>query len=103
MAQAINRYDQPYTFIVEGVGEFPFDMLRHSSAHPVDGTSASAMGMRGKRRVALTAATLRYIVPARWASFGWPIVEGFDEHGFDCPIDDFTVGPVASVKSVEAA
>lgn len=95
-----NRYDEPHDFIVEGRGEFPFDMLRHSSAWPTDTASAVAMGQHGKRRVALRAQTLRYLVPARWESFGWPVVEGFDEHGIDCPINDHTVGPVAKLEAV---
>lgn len=90
----MNRYDEAHTFIVEGRGEFPFDMLRHSSAWPADTTSALALGRRDRRRVALTARTLRYVVPERWESFGWRVVEGFDVYGSAVPIDDYRVGVI---------
>lgn len=90
-----NRYDEPHTFIVEGRGEFPFDMLRRDQAWPADTTSAMAMDGRGLRRVAITASCLRHITPARWESFGWPVVQGFDEFGGGVPIDDYIVGRVA--------
>lgn len=79
---AVARWDQQHTFTVEGRGQFPFDMLRHSLAWPTSSDDANAMGAEGWRRVTLTGAYLRHIRPERWASFGWPVVDGFDEHGF---------------------
>jgi hypothetical protein len=79
--------DDPHMFVVEGRGEFPFDMLRHSMAHPASSADASRMADCGKRRVALVGATARHITPARWASFGWSIVAGF-AHNWPTDISD---------------
>lgn len=69
-------WDQPHTFAVQGTGEFPADMLRHSSAWPVDTESAAAMFGEGERVVILRGQFFRFINAARWASFGWPIIKG---------------------------
>lgn len=89
----MSHYDDPHTFIVEGRGEFPFDMLRHSSAYPADTTSAMMLGRTDRRRIALRGGPLRHISPERWASFGWPIVEGF-ENGWVSDIAVYRVGVV---------
>ena len=80
-------YDEPHTFVVEGRGEFPFDMLRHSSACPVTTEDALKLGGTEKRRIAVRAAQLRYVSRERWASFDWPVVDGFDEHGLPTSVD----------------
>jgi len=70
-----------YVFLVEGEGDFPFDLLRQERcwpARPQDG-KAIAIGMRGDivptyRQVAL--ATHNPVGPSqrRWRSKGWIII-----------------------------
>lgn len=64
-------------FVVEGSGEFPFDMLRYDQAVPlreieIDGVYSS--GRQDKRRIQLRS----YAggpTTVRWRSFGWNVVE----------------------------
>lgn len=68
------------TFVVEGSGAFPLDMLRYDSCFPSAGDDVAAMDVRGKRRVTLSrhvasfAEANRVLTPARWASFGWQVL-----------------------------
>ena len=60
-------------FTVVGRGEFPLDMLRYDQAWPVaDGSFASHTGRRFVRMgcVQRGGPTI-----ARWASFGWTVVD----------------------------
>ena len=63
-------------YTVEGIGQFPVDMLRHDQAYPVDMEGVENItnldGLRCKRRVRLCG-TLG--TGARWQSFGWAIVD----------------------------
>ena len=43
-----------HTFIVEGHGQFPFDMLRYDSCHPSFEGEAQRLASREKRQVTLT-------------------------------------------------
>ena len=71
-------WDDEHRYIVEGSGEFPFDMLRRDRAFPADIASAKAMGERnGLRRVELITARARDVNVKRWDSFGWRVVAGF--------------------------
>lgn len=92
--------DEPITFIVEGRGEFPMDMLRREHAWPTDTESALTIPAEGKRRVSVTAQMMRYVTPARWASFGWNVVEGFhlvqDTIWLPAEIEDRRVGVLES-------
>lgn len=67
------------TFQVQGRGSFPIDMLRYDSACPSHENDSHAIDRHDGERVV----TLRRFTkdrakfsssPARWASFGWPIV-----------------------------
>lgn len=62
------------SFIVEGSGEFPYDMLRYDLCWPDSETqthylTASRMGVR---QVKLTG--LREPTEGRWASFRWRVL-----------------------------
>lgn len=81
------KLKRPIQFTVEGIGQFPFDMLRYDGCYPAGSEDAKAMGQvnpRVARRVRLT--TLRGFLPdvnpenlgptvGRWLSYGWRIVE----------------------------
>lgn len=87
----IKRHDNwdYHRYIVEGRGEFPFDMLRHSESWPGDAESAFAMGnWSDKRRIMLIARNGRWVSPARWESFNWKIIAGM-EMGYPAEIDDY--------------
>lgn len=68
-----------HLFTVEGVGEFPYDMLRYDSCWPATQRDVPVMtqpalspGIYDKRSV-----QLRGVQPpteARWASFGWTVI-----------------------------
>lgn len=66
---------------VEGLGEFPIDMLRYDYCFPdTEADSALIMdrrvGTRRVRVVQLTANKFPRWTPGRWASFGWNLVPG---------------------------
>ncbi len=73
--------------VVEGRGEFPFDMLRYDAAFPATSADASAMQMpdndNGKRRVTVKRHSDTQDAGwnrDRWQSYGWPVVaEGEEE------------------------
>ena len=64
--------------VVEGAGEFPFDMLRYDCCYPA--TETDSRLMRGGSQEATR--TLRLIMrsgnghptPARWLSYGWTVL-----------------------------
>jgi hypothetical protein len=69
-------------FVVEGAGEFPFDMLRSDHCWPA--TSVDAHNMRAQiRRRRLTLCTYAHNGrsgepnEARWTSFDWKVVSQF--------------------------
>lgn len=66
-----------WTYIVEGSGSFPVDMLRYDWSAPFSELDSAGIAQSdGKRRVKL----VRFcrgefsITQARWASFGWTLV-----------------------------
>ena len=81
------------TFVVSGTWDFPLDMLRYDGCHPAGGADVEAiraslvynhraeeMRRAKPKRVTLIALhSARHFVArpsgARWASFGWPVVE----------------------------
>jgi hypothetical protein len=74
------------SFIVEGKGHFPVDMLRYDMAWPRDGQSASNLMTPEDRKERYTLrqvhlSTARKSDPTigRWSSFGWTITAAFDE------------------------
>jgi hypothetical protein len=70
-------------FTVEGAGPFPIDMLRYDCCFPETefGGTAAIMSeeIRGVRHAKLMVRHegkgRHQLTPARWASFGWRIVE----------------------------
>lgn len=82
---------QPRTFVVEGTGEFPLDMLRYDSARPLtaedkrvvdalyEGGDATPLWDGDKlRRNRVTLVTELPNAPThgRWQSYTWKVVEG---------------------------
>jgi len=69
-------------FVVEGLGDFPFDMLRYDSAYPMTERDSYLAGHTGEvRRVAVTSRKVNDNDPTalRWQSFGWTVVGIFRE------------------------
>jgi len=75
---AVLEKQYSFTFVVEGCGEFPFDMLRYDSCWPRTADDAAKLYSmwRERRRVELSAADGKRWQPttARWASFGWTVL-----------------------------
>lgn len=72
--------DQPCRFTVRGRGIFPADMLRHDHCWPVDGAINAISDHTYNNRqhgvsITLCAQSARRITPARWASFGWTVID----------------------------
>lgn len=66
------------TFIVEGRGSFPIDMLRHDSCWPATSTDTRAIEAgpaSERRRVTLHTDNPYYPTVGRWNSFLWSVVE----------------------------
>lgn len=67
-----------YTFVVEGTGQFPWDMLRYDQCWPNSQQSATNMpvlrpiGFNTRRQVTLTG--IKPATVKRWESFGWKVV-----------------------------
>jgi len=71
----------PHSFTVNGRGAFPLDMLRYDRAYPADGAAVDAISIAlgdpdacNIRRVTLRTSDKRNVTPARWGSFGWPVI-----------------------------
>jgi hypothetical protein len=70
-------------FTVTGTGRFPADMLRYDRCYPVDGESATNIGMptedvraaRTRRSVKLETVKPGGPTPGRWESFGWRVMD----------------------------
>lgn len=69
---------QAYEYVVEGNGEFPWDMLRHDRAWPKSSSEVSSLvaySRTANRQVRLMG--LSEPTEDRWRSFGW-IITKFD-------------------------
>ena len=71
---------------VEGSGEFPFDMLRYDCCFPSREQDSAKLSPRRdeKRRVRLkaqapSARNWRGPTRARWASFGWTVMDTLEK------------------------
>lgn len=74
-----------FEYTVEGLGDFPLDMLRHDRAYPADTESVEAMfgglvwaAVKRKRTRSTVRVRLRSDQPPtveRWRSFGWTVTE----------------------------
>lgn len=74
---------EPIFFTVEGVGAFPYDMLRYDYAWPVSEHDdvpklavdwSSNNGLK-KRRVRLMSREANTPTVDRWRSFGWAVID----------------------------
>ena len=71
-----------FEYSVEGIGDFPLDMLRHDRAYPADQESVAAI-MAGLRWAASRKRSRELLVvrlvsdrsptAERWRSFGWTV------------------------------
>lgn len=63
-------------FVVEGGGDFPFDMLRYDQCYPASESDAHAMGHERTRQVTLIRCSVNPSPPTfrRWDSFVWRVV-----------------------------
>ena len=71
-----------FEYAVEGIGDFPLDMLRHDCAYPADQESVSAItaGFRwaAARKRASELLVVRLVsdrapTSERWRAFGWTV------------------------------
>ena len=71
-----------FEYAVEGVGDFPLDMLRHDCAYPADQESVAAImaglrwaASRKRSREVLVVRLVSHRPPTseRWRSFGWTV------------------------------
>jgi hypothetical protein len=71
-----------FEYAVEGVGDFPLDMLRHDCAYPADQESVAAImaglrwaASRKRSRETLVVRLVSHRAPTaqRWRSFGWTV------------------------------
>jgi len=68
-----------WVFIVEGMGNFPADMLRYDQCFPVIEKEANRLSdgdFHGKTRFTLKSHR-QYLTPKRWQSFLWNIIEAY--------------------------
>ena len=68
-----------HRFVVEGGGEFPYDMLRYDACYPTEESEARSLDSaeRAVRRVTLEHRGEKSWKPTegRWASFTWRVAE----------------------------
>ncbi len=71
-----------FEFAVEGVGDFPLDMLRHDCAYPADRESVEAISAgvrwaasrkRSRELIVVRLVSDRAPTPERWRSYGWTV------------------------------
>ena len=82
-----------FEYTVEGVGDFPLDMLRHDCAYPADQESVTAImaGLRwaasrkrSRERMVVRLVSDRAPTPERWRAFGWIVTVSrpeLEKHG----------------------
>jgi len=77
-----------FEYSVEGVGDFPLDMLRHDCAYPADQESVAAImaglrwaASRRRSREILLVRLVSHRAPTsqRWRSFGWTVTAARQE------------------------
>lgn len=65
-----------FTYIVEGSGQFPFDMLRYDQAFPTSENDSYLLTETGQRRISLSSDFLLCAESSsklRWSSFNWTV------------------------------
>jgi hypothetical protein len=74
-----------FEYSVEGLGDFPLDMLRHDCAYPADEESVAAItaglrwaATRKRARELLLVRLVSHRAPTveRWRAFGWTVSTG---------------------------
>ena len=77
-----------FEYAVEGVGDFPLDMLRHDCAYPADHESVAAImaglrwaASRQRSRETLQVRLVSHRAPTaeRWRAFGWTVTASSPE------------------------
>lgn len=65
-----------YIFTVEGVGDFPVDMLRYDACWPYMERDSALMqpSYRERRRVVLQSRSVSGPTEGRWSSFLWRVI-----------------------------
>ena len=76
-AKSVKLYERK--IVVEGTGEFPFDMLRYDACHPASERDSGEMGRTEydsprSIRLIMTTGADRDPTTDRWASFGWLVI-----------------------------
>ena len=74
------KVNRIYRFEVEGKGDFPWDMLRYDEVYPLTAPSPSIYDATAAWKVPRTVKVQGYwrCTPARWASFGWRVVDAYN-------------------------
>ena len=76
--------EERFAFTVEGIGDFPLDMLRHDAAYPADKESVAAImaglawaAARKRTRETLVVRLVSSRAPTsdRWSTFGWTVTQ----------------------------
>ena len=70
-----------FEYSVEGVGDFPLDMLRHDQAYPADEESVAAISAgfrwaaarKNRTTLVIRLASHRAPTPERWRAYGWTV------------------------------
>jgi len=82
-----------FEYAVEGVGDFPLDMLRHDCAYPADQESVAAIAAgfrwaasrkRSRETLVVRLVSDRAPTSERWRAFGWIVTAARpepEEHG----------------------
>jgi hypothetical protein len=87
-AEVTSAMADRFEYAVEGVGDFPLDMLRHDCAYPADQESVAAImaglrwaASRKRSRELLLVRLVSHRAPTseRWSSFGWTVTESRPE------------------------
>jgi len=68
-------------FVVEGSGQFPYDMLRYDQCWPHDQTASSMLAVTAhRRRVALASDWIEAPSAKRWEASAWQVIDqGFEQ------------------------
>lgn len=81
--RGIKKTVYEWLIVVEGRGDFPFDMLRYNSCFPLEETDANRIERSTERRrivLCRRSANDDPGTPARWESFSWKVLLGTTEY-----------------------
>lgn len=74
VVKVVNRPNHTYYYQVEGVGEFPWDMLRYDSAFPYSESDSAQLQRHKKSLRIVNIQSNNPPTVERWKSFGWRVV-----------------------------